>query len=223
MFLFSPKVLKLKTCEKQKKRRYIKVDLLKCREFTVREHSSLEGFLLPKHSFTGESWGAERKKKKSTILGTTLQKCRREVQTSEWLFISCCQWLNMNSPFTYDPGLADDLLVHDFHFFSSHWHKDIKFTLCSILRWNDPVKGWGVHLQTSNTIYTLVHSASQRPHGPSLSQFRFPLKSHWTVSVASRAKKSSELIPFDHSFLSPPREPWFPDAVFSLLSHANID
>lgn len=55
------------------------------------------------------------------------------------------------------------------------------------------------------------------PKGPSLSQFRFPLKSHWTVSVASRAKKSSELIPFDHSFLSPPREPWFPDAVFSLL------
>ena len=83
MFLFSPKVLKLKTCEKQKNQRYIKVDLLKCREFTVREHSSLEGFLLPKHSFTGESWGAERKKKKSTILGTTLQKCRREVQTSE--------------------------------------------------------------------------------------------------------------------------------------------
>lgn len=28
----------------------------------------------------------------------------------------------------------------------------------------------------------LVHSASQRPQGPSLSQFRFPLKSHWTVS-----------------------------------------
>lgn len=47
----------------------------------------------------------------------------------------------------------------------------------------------------------LVHSASQRPQGPSLSQFRFPLKSHWTVSVASRAKKSSELIPFDQSFL----------------------
>lgn len=117
------------------------MDLLKCHEFAVREILHWRGLLLPKHSFTGESWGVERKKKKSTILGTTLQKCRREVQTSKWLFISCCQWLNMNSPFTYDPGLADDLLVHDFHFFSSHWHKDIKFTLCSILRWNDPVKG----------------------------------------------------------------------------------
>lgn len=118
----------------------------------LRERSSLERFRAAKALFYWWESGVGREKKKSMILGTTLQKCQREVQTSKWLFVSYCQWLNMNAPFPYDPGLADDLLVHDFHFISSHWHEDRKSTLRSKLRWNNIVRGWDVHLETYRNI-----------------------------------------------------------------------
>lgn len=118
----------------------------------------------------------EWEEKKSMILGATLQTCQREVQTRKWLFLSYCQWLNMNSPFPSDPALADDLLVHNFHFISSHRHEDIKSTPRSTLRWNHIVRDRGARLQILHTPGCAL--CLPRPQGPSLSQLHLALKAN---------------------------------------------
>lgn len=146
----------------------------------------MERFLATKALFYWWKSGVGRKKQKSMILGTTLQTCRREVRTSEWLFISYCQWLNMNSPFPYDPRLADDLLVHDFHFVSSHWHEKIKLSVCSKGKWNHIVRGWGAHLQIPRT----AHSCALFPKTPRSVPFPTSLESHWTLSIAALCQRN---------------------------------
>lgn len=137
---------------------------------------SVESFRAANALFYWWKSGVEREKKKSMILGATLQKCQKEVQTKKWLFLSYCQWLNMNSPFPSDPALADDMLVHDFHFIISHRHEDIKSTLCSILRWNHIVRDQGVRLQIFHTTGCVLCLPRSVPFPTSLSP-----ESHWTV------------------------------------------
>lgn len=178
---------------------------------------SVESFRAANALFYWWKSGVEREKKKSMILGATLQKCQKEVQTKKWLFLSYCQWLNMNSPFPSDPALADDLLVHDFHFISSHRHEDIKSTLCSILRWNHIVRDQGVRLQIFHTTGCVL--CLPRPQDRSLSQLHFPLKA---TGLSPGCCQNRETLWSDACWpflpLSPWREPSFPGAVFSFKS-----
>lgn len=149
-------------------------------------YSSLERFLAAKAFFYWWKSGAGRKKQKSMILGTTLQKCWREVRTSEWLFISYYQWLNMNSPFPYDPLLADDLLVHDFHSVSSHWHEKRKLSVRSKGNWNHILRGWGAHLQTFSPTCTCALCFLKTPRSV---PFPTSFERHWIVSTAAVLEK----------------------------------
>lgn len=147
------------------------------------------------------------------ILGTTLQKCRREVRTSEWLFISYCQWLNMNSPFPYDPELADDLLVHDFHFVSSDWHEKNKIQRMFKMKMKSHCKRQRCALANIQQCL-LVHLTSRRPQGRSLSQRHLKVIELSPLLPCQRNTLIWCLLTIP-SFLSPQKEPWFPSADFS--------
>lgn len=155
------------------------------------------------------------------ILEATLQRCRREVQTSEWLFISYSQWLNMNSPFPYDPGTCRWPVGMWFPFHQQSLTWNVTFPVRSKWKWSHIVRVWGVCLQTPSPAY-LCALPLKDPQGRSLSQL--PLK----------VTELSPLLPCQRntliwcllnipSFLPPQRESWFPSTDFSLSGHAKLN
>lgn len=135
------------------------------------------------------------------MLGTTLQKCWREVQTSEWLFISYCRWFNKNSPFAYDPGFANDPLVHDFHFLSTHWHKRYKIHPTFSLKMKlycQRLRGALVNIQPCMQTCALCFPKPSRPDPFSTSS---PLEKPLNCLSSCQGREVLWRLPFDHSLL----------------------